>query len=707
MAHSASASVTVGSGVVHSSSASVTVGAGHISTANVTVGTAPAGHTATANVTVGTPTATHTARASVTVGSGATGHSASAPVSIGRKSSASVTVSQNITLNPSSIAFAHPGLPTQIVAIQQGPFTGPYTAGSSSTAVTTVAVSGTNLIVSCVVQGSATITVTDNHGLTATLAVSVGAPVGPTVLSSGLLSFQTGGVSQSFTAYRMGDVGPLTITVVPSGVVAVTGSGNSPGPVAYTVSPIGIGNANINVVASDGTYVQLPVSVMGALTAAVTSLRSASTLTVAVSEIGYSGTITPSFIGATSATIAPGVANGPTAVFTLTDTTPGEYFLLSFSDTSGASTTLSFQSKNVSLGPVSFTFFDESSINPVAPGSFYTIYYAGDPIIPPLVYDASTTTGKPSLSYLPPGITVVGVNDTATLAKYSIPTTTATTWGFLGVGGTATISLDERTNYVIVWSGDQAPKQQTQFTTVAIGSTAQSVTVSGYRSPYSSTLGYASQQLTNWTRGWVGDDYKKPGAPGTTGVAYNVAYSFAAVLGEGNASVTGLDRYLQSTSVSQRLLSCVGTQIDSFFADYLGATFKRQATETDFAFLVRGLVALRGEVATRNAVNAATNAAWKSLGNDGTITCEDQTSNPGLMASLGHGPPYFAVVLPTVSVITNAFLLDYRYLGINDYLLSIGSVVQLTLSQVPPLVQQAVESKRALATIPIYAQFTS
>ena len=679
----------------------------HTASAPVTV----SGHSASAGVTVAATSIGHSASASVTVSSPITGHTASASVAVGRKASATVSVEGAITLTPSSITFAHIGSPTQVAAISQGLLTGPYTGSSSSTGVATVTISGTNAFITPVAQGTAVITITDPHGVTATLTAVVGAPAGPTVLSTGLLTFNTGDPSQTFTATRPGDTGPLTFTVVPSGIVSVTGSGNAPGPVTYTVTPLAIGNARININADDGTYVQLQVSVLGTLTAAVTSLKSSNVLTIAVSEIGYTGTITPSFIGGTSATISPGVGYGPTATFTISDAAEGEYFLVSFADSNGASTTLSLQSKNVSLGPVTFTFVDETGINPVAPGSYYAIYYSGDPIVPPEVHDPSSNTNQPSLSFLPPGVVIQGVNDPATLAQYNIPSTTAVTWGFLGVGGTASLTLDEETAYIIQWAGQQAPAQQTMFMTGDAGEMTQTVTVLGYRSPNLSTLGYTAQQLTNWTRGWVGNQYKQPGPPGTTGLAYNLAYSLATLLGDGQGlstgEIPGLDLFMQNTSVATRLLNCTGSQIDSWFADYLGSTFKRQINESDFAFLVRGLVAINGQVATRTAVTDAANAAWQTLGNAGTIVADDATSNPSLMATLGYAAPYFVVVLPNISVITDAFLLDYRYLGIDDYLLDLGTIQLLSLSSVPVLVQQAVESKRALGTIPLYAQALS
>ena len=583
--------------------------------------------------------------------------------------------SNPIILTPGMITFAHPSSPVKTIAVTQGSLSGPYTATSSDTSIATVVVSGSTVFVSSVAPGASKITVMDAFGGTASANAFVGDPAGALVLSTGAISLTTSSAPTTFTASRSGDTGTFTVSSTPPGIVSISGSGNAPGPVTYTVTPTMAGTATVKVSASDGTVSSLIVAVTGSIVAAVTSPRSETNLVIAVSEPGYTGPLSATFVGTTSATISPGAGFGPTQSFTITDATPGEFFLVQFTDANANTATLSLQTKNVSLGPVVYTFFDETGINPVAPGSQYSIYYQGDPQIP------STLSAS----------------------------------GFIGVGGNATITLDQSTTYVIAWIGQQAPIVQTAIATMGAGTMSQSVTVTGYRSPNLSTLGYASQQLSQWTRGWVGDQHKQPGPPGTTGVAYSLAYSFASILGNGGSTVykgqtlniPGLDTFLQSISVSTRLLNCQGSQIDSWFVDFLGQSIKRQTGESDASFIARGLVAINGQVATRNALNLVTNAAWQTLGNAGTIICDDAASNPGLATTLSFTAPHFVVLLPTVSAISDAFLLDERYLGINTYLLALGTAITLTLSQVPLLVQQAVEEKRALGTIPIYAQYIS
>lgn len=591
-----------------------------------------------------------------------------------------------ITLVPPGLTFATPTSPPQTIVINQGSLSGPYTASSSNTGVATVTISGTNAIVTPIAAGTATITIFDAHGIFAAAGVSVGATASPVVLSTNSLVLSTSGIastvySKTFTASRSGDTGPFSVVSSPSGIVSVTGSGNAPGPITYTVTPLTVGTTTITVTANDGTKASLVVTVSGTLTAVVTSPKNSTTLVIAVSEPNYSGTLTPALIGTTSAAISPSLGFGPRTFFEITDSNAGEFFLVEFTDSIGNTAILSVQSKNVSLGPVAYIFWDETGINPVAAGVQYQVWCVGDPQTP-----ANMVTS-----------------------------------GFLGVAGTATLELDETTEYVINWIGARAPSGQTTFTTGAIGTVAATVTVSGYRSPNSSTLGYAQKQIAQWTRGWAGSQYKQPGAPGSTGNAYNLAYSFATILGEGGSiggnpffglpsnlqSAIGLDTFLQSITVAMRLFNCTGNLIDSWFEDYLGTSFQRQSGETDALFLQRGFIALSAARATRTALNSVTNAAWQSLGNQGAIVCDDSMSNPTIMSQIGYAAPYFVVQLPAISDVSDAFFLDNRYLGLNTFLLSLGTATILSGGSIPALVGQAVESTRALGTIPIYLQYIS
>jgi hypothetical protein len=576
-----------------------------------------------------------------------------------------------ITLSPSPVTFSHTTSPPQTVTISQVALGAPYTATSSDTSIATVVVSGRSIFVSPVAAGSATITVLDSNGVTATASVSVGAVIAGLVLSTSTITTAFGSTPRTFTATRIGDTGAFAVSSSRPGIVSISGGGTAPGPITYTVTPVSVGATTLTITASDGTHASLSVTILGTLNAVVTSPKYESTIVIAASEVGYSGAITASFVVSTTAVISPSVGFGPRATFSITNTTPGSVYLVQFADTIGNTYTLSVQSRNVSLGPVEFAFYDETGFNPVAAGSQYEVYFVGDPEIP---------------------ASIVGS-------------------GFLGVGGVASLTLDSVTAYVITWIGQQAPDSETTFTTGAFGLTSQSVTVPGYRSPNSSTEGYAVKQTYYWTRNWNDQQYRNPGPPGTTGMAYNLAYSFAALLGEGgvlnDVSVPGLDSFLQAITAGGRLGNCSGTTLVSWFQDFLGPTFVKETGETDAAFMQRGLVAISGNVATRAALNAATNAAWQTLGNSGTIVCDDQSSNFTLMNALGYVAPKFVVTLPTISDVSDAFLLDHRYIELDTYLLDLGIAIVLTEDSVPPLVQQAVESTRALGTIPNYVQYIS
>jgi hypothetical protein len=566
-----------------------------------------------------------------------------------------------IIITPASLTFSHGGSPSQAAVVSGG--IPPYTVGSSSPSIATASISGSNVYVTPVSVGTSTVTVTDLVSGTATFSASVGANPGPLLLSKSSLTATVGTRSGiTFSASRAGDTDPFSVSSSPSGIVDVSGSGSGPGPVTYTIVPLSPGNATITVTAADRTTATLSLIVTGPLSAVVTSPPNSTLITISVSEQNYSGVITPSILGTTTASVSPGSAFGPIASFSVTDSIAGELFYVRFNDLIGNSTTIAVQSASPSLGLSSITFFDETGINPVAAGSQYQAYYQG----------ASQTPENVVAS------------------------------GFIGVGGVASFTVHENSNYIIEWIGQQAPTGQTTFSTGTVAPV--SVTVSGYRSPYSSTLGYAVKQTEQWTRRWNEQKYRDPGPPGTTGMAYNLAYSFASIIGEGGNGLPGLDSFLQGISVATRLYNCSGSAIDSWFQDFLGPSFKRQSGELDAAFIQRGIIAMNGKVATRDALNEATNSAWKSIGNSGTIVCDDSISNPSLMSTIGYAAPYFVVTLPSITDVTDVFFLDERYLGIDTFLLELGFTAPLSRSLVPLAVQQAVESKRALGCLPLYIQ---
>jgi hypothetical protein len=583
--------------------------------------------------------------------------SATSPQSI----SIPVVATIPIVITPSSLTFSHGGSISQSVLVSGG--IPPYTAVSASPSIATVSVSGSTVYATPISVGSSTGTVTDSVGGTATFSASVGAPAGPLTLSTSSMTATVGSRSLiSFSASRSGDTDPFSVSISPAGIASVSGSGNGPGPVTYTITPISFGNATITVTAQDGTTATLSLTITGQITSVITSPPNSTLITISASEQNYSGVITPSILGTTTASVSPGSAFGPIASFSVTDSIAGELFYVRFNDSIGNSTTIAVQSANPSLGLSSITFFDETGINPVAAGSQYQAYYQGTSQIPENVVAS----------------------------------------GFIGVGGVASFIIHENSNYTIKWIGQQAPTGQTTFSTGTVSSV--SVTVSGYRSPYSSTLGYAVKQTEQWTRRWNEQKYRDPGPPGTTGMAYNLAYSFASIIGEGGNGLPGLDSFLQGISVATRLYNCSGSAIDSWFQDFLGPSFKRQSGELDAVFIQRGIIAMNGKVTTRDALNEATNSAWKSIGNSGTIVCDDSISNPSLMSTLGYAAPYFVVTLPSITDVTDVFFLDERYLGIDTFLLELGLTSPLSLSLVPLVVQQAVESKRALGCLPLYIQ---
>ena len=606
---------------------------------------------------------------------------------VGHKASITGNIPFPFYTTPSTAALKHPNSAPQAINISYGPITS-FSATSANTSIATAAIYGSTLIVTPVAQGSTTITVTASDSTTITVPVTVGAAAGAFVFSVPSLGLTNNGAlgAQTVTISRANDTDPFTIQSVPAGFLTITGGGSGPGPVSYSVSTTQVGSGLLVVTGSDGVQASIPVSGYGPLTAFVTSRKNAQALTVLVSEQGYNGAFNVSFVGTNSATLLPAVGYGPTQVYTITDATPGQTFLLKITDARGSAPTfLTLQSRDVTLGSVACTFVDETTYNPIPAGVQYQVYYQGDPII-------ATTTTLPS-----------GYVEQPTLVQ----------GGYVGVNGLANIVLDQNSSYVVLFSGEQAPTVQALFSTTT--ATTQQVVVTGYQSPNGSQTGYAARTLGLWTTGWVGDEYKQPGPAGTTGIAFAVGMGFASTFAE-------LDTRQQTVTAATRLDSCVGAQVDSFAADFFAGTLQRQVNEADTQYIARIKNALNPEITTYSAILSGAQFAYNSSGFTGALTIFDlvgvwdgsslniwaQSPNlTNLATALSLSASQFVILLPQAATDAFSFFAGDSYLGVSTYIIPHGTIQTFSTSTVKstyPLMYQAVESRRAAGTTPIYAQ---
>jgi hypothetical protein len=147
---------------------------------------------------------------------------------------------------------------------------------------------------------------------------------GPLSVSPASLSFDVGGSPQSFTASEANYSGPINATSGNTTVATVSpASGNGPGPVTFTVTPVAPGNTTITVSDNhDNTQnVSISIAAPGAITvnpSSLTFLAGGTPQTFTADEPGYAGVLAAHSNNTGVATVAGG-GNGPGPVtFTVT-----------------------------------------------------------------------------------------------------------------------------------------------------------------------------------------------------------------------------------------------------------------------------------------------------------------------------------------------------------------------------------------------------
>jgi hypothetical protein len=244
-------------------------------------------------------------------------------------------------------------------------YTGMINAVSNNTAIATVSpASGkgpsVQFTVTPVGAGSTTITVTDDHSGQQTVNVTV-TPPGSIGVAPNNLTFLVSGAPQTFNASEADYTGPLTAVSNNQSVVTVAGSGNAPGPVTFTVTPVGAGTTTI-VVHGGASPATVSITVIGPLQTDKSSLTFLGTTTsksFTATDPFYTGVISAMSSNQNVATVATvGSANGPGPVqFSVTPVGSGNANI-TVSDTFGgsATVTISVSSGGLEINPTSLTF---------------------------------------------------------------------------------------------------------------------------------------------------------------------------------------------------------------------------------------------------------------------------------------------------------------------------------------------------------------
>jgi hypothetical protein len=271
-----------------------------------------------------------------------------------------------LSTNPTSLDFASQSAAPQTFTASESNYTGDISAAvTGNTGVATVSGSGNGpgpvtFTVTPVAAGSTTITVSDAHGGNVAVQVAVS---GPFQVTPQNMSFDSPTAApKPITVTELDYSGPFSAISNNTTVATVSGSGNGPGPVTFTVTPHVAGNTNIVVSDNLGHTTNVGVSVAGVLSANPTSLTfnvGGPAQNVGVSEPNYTGAIS-AVSNKTSIATVTGGGNGPGPVpFSVTPVGSGSTSV-TFSDIHGNTVNVSvtvqtpgaLQVLPTSIGPI-------------------------------------------------------------------------------------------------------------------------------------------------------------------------------------------------------------------------------------------------------------------------------------------------------------------------------------------------------------------
>lgn len=290
----------------------------------------------------------------------------------------------------------------------------------------------------------------------------------------------------------------------------------------------------------------------------------------------------------------------------------------------------------------------------------------------------------------------------------TIMTSTLVATVYLIAGGYAPIApLQTNGVYTATFVGVQAPSVSCQF--VFNGYNMTVAVVYGYRSPTLSSSGYAAEMTGLWPTGpaWFGDAAKVPG-----GVAYAVAYGLA-------GQIASFDSAVQTELGRLRVQTCVGSDLDTWAADFLGHYFVRPTGATNSQWYALVLACLQIPKCTIAGIQAIVTAwiQWiaaefgalqpLALDDSGALdTGGGYLDTPTTSAIQGYpsilvfdaqsNPTLSAALSPAVTTTSGQFVVYFRYPGYTDATISI-------IRPLTPLLSTIVGLWKAAGTTPVYA----
>ncbi|MDQ6779787.1 MAG: hypothetical protein M3Z37_01355 [Candidatus Eremiobacteraeota bacterium] len=324
------------------------------------------GHGPSANFTV-TPNAAGTAHIIV-----ADDHGGSATVNV------NVAPPGTLTANPGTLQFLNTGASSQSFTAAETNYSGPiFTAAPSCTSVASVTPAtgsgpSQDFTVTPVGAGSCTIIVTDDHGGTQSVSVTV---FGALVVAPLSLHFNGTATAKTFTANETAYGGQFNTSGC-SGVVTITpGSGNGPSA-SFSVKPVAAGGCTITVTDDHGGSRDIAVSVTtGALSVNPGSLTfgsaTAGSRPFTASETNFTGAFNVSGCGGI-VNVTPNPGTGPSQQFTVAPVAEGQCTLTVGDGTNTANVAVTVFG-TLNLTPPTLTFSGNSTPqNLTAQEDFYT-----------------------------------------------------------------------------------------------------------------------------------------------------------------------------------------------------------------------------------------------------------------------------------------------------------------------------------------------
>jgi hypothetical protein len=268
-----------------------------------------------------------------------------------------------LQVTPTSLSFTVGGAPQTVTATESN-YSGQLTATSPKPSIATVSPSsgssGVIFTVTPVGPGNTSFTVSDNHGGSVPVSISV-ATTGALVVSP--LDFHTQPINSSPLLLHVSESnysGPFNVTSDHPNIVVVGGGGNGPTPPPFTVTPTHnvAGPAHITVADSLHNPVVVPITIAGPIVDNPSALNAITAPTTFMStDAFYTGLLSASSNNNSVATVSGG-GNGPGPVtFTVTPHLQGNA-VITVTDTllQTATVPVSVSTGGLVLNPTSLTF---------------------------------------------------------------------------------------------------------------------------------------------------------------------------------------------------------------------------------------------------------------------------------------------------------------------------------------------------------------